>query len=175
MSIADTLLLAVGALAVVVFLHYRLMHYVQPLRLKLAKRGEKFINKPGIPYLHRELMKMMVENAYNPWFLVSSVFLLPFCAIYLALSRQKRIKIDQEWHQANSETRNEYRQINSMFLISVFAANPLFGLIFASERMSLAIFLVLAGRTIRSADLILNAMFGADANRSRKRTAILGH
>jgi hypothetical protein len=119
------LLIGVAAVALVYGLFVRrLAELVQPLRLQLAERGEKYISisKDG---KERRSIEFYLDNAFNPWICVWGSLFLPALTIW-QLVRPMTPKFD-------ATDKEEYRKISALFTISVFAANPLFGLIMIFE------------------------------------------
>jgi hypothetical protein len=108
----------------------RLAELVQPYRLRLAERGEKYLK-----YVSNDtecaIVQFYLDNAFNPWFMVASALLLPIAAVMQIIKPHI-----PEFPTADPGIHNE---LSCLFFFSSLATNPLFTIIVAIEILILAI------------------------------------
>lgn len=112
----------------------RLAIVVQPLRLRLAERGEKYLAVCKDPK-ERSLITFYLDNALSPWLAIWTTLLLPIVLI-------KQL-ITPVTHKIVKEDEEECRRLTALFIISTFAANPVFGFFVAVELIIVAIVVIL--------------------------------
>jgi hypothetical protein len=102
----------------------RLAELVHTYRLRLAEQGEKYLRLCNTTE-EREQVLFYLDNALNPWLLIWSAILLPVIMIML-LFKSDNPELDI------TDT-GLYNEINYLFISSILAANPLFGIIVIIE------------------------------------------
>jgi hypothetical protein len=113
----------------------RIATIVQPHRLRLAERGEKYLAVCKDPE-ERALVNFYLDNAFNPWIAISAFFTLPI------------VIVQEIWRPAElgfvPADEDAHRSICGLASISAFAANPLFGSLVVIELLiaSIAVALV---------------------------------
>jgi hypothetical protein len=112
----------------------RLATVVQPIRLRLAERGEKYLAVCKDPK-EQGVITFYLDNALSPWVCIWTSALLPIiliCQLIRPVSH-KIIKEDEE----------EYHRLAALFTISTFSANPLFGSIILIELAIVTILVII--------------------------------
>jgi hypothetical protein len=121
-------LIAMPAALLVAYLLFfrRLADVVQPLRLEMAELGERLLAS-SISDRRKAQVSFYLENAFSGYVMALAVVLFPvFVALTLIQSVFKQ-KIE-DIHASPEE-----KKLAVLFTVSVFAANPLFGLILFAE------------------------------------------
>ena len=134
-----TTLITIGACVVLYgFFLRRIATAVQPLRLQLAERGEKYLRISKDPR-ERKLITFYLDNALSPWVCFWAFILLPVVLVR-QMFRSSNNKLEKE-------NEAEYGRILALFTISVFAANPLFGVLTIIEIViALLLAIMLSGK-----------------------------
>jgi hypothetical protein len=118
----------------------RLADLAQPYRLRLAEIGEQAL-ADGMPAIESAQVRFYLDNAFNGWVTVAANFVLPFVArgslTQLLRSRGLLGRVKMFSRQA---------ELLTLFIVSAFAANPLFGIVALLEFFLLGmVFLLLNG------------------------------
>ena len=144
----------------------RLAELVQPLRLQLAERGEKYlaVSKDG---KEQSSVKFYLDNALNPWISIWASILLPMLAAYQSIwpSSPKFVATDER----------EYRRISALFTISVLSANPLFGLIIIIELADGTILIVIFSGNINVLFRVALTLIERQANKHDHQSHVHAH
>jgi hypothetical protein len=106
-----------------------------PYRFQLAERGEKYLALSKNPK-EKNQIRFYLDNAFNPWIAIGASLAL-WIALFMVIMRSR----DAEFVPTNED---EYDRICNLFTFSVFAANPLFGIIVALEIIVVTIVVLLA-------------------------------
>lgn len=128
--------------------------------MELAERGEKYL---AFCDNQREIQQVnfYLDNAFNPWIaVIACIFLWVGLLIVLLNPRAGALETKNE---------DEHEAISNLFTISVFAANPLFGMIVAIE---IIVFTIVALLLVGNVALIRRAvtrMLEGQARRSGRR------
>ncbi len=139
LSFHEALLLVCGAVILYGFCLRRLAEFAHQYRLRLAEIGEKYLAICDDPDEKTEIL-FYLDNAMNPWFLVSVSALFPMIFVYILIRRENR----ERKHKDDST----YSSILELFNISVFAANPLFGIVVVLEIVAFSLLSILVAGNI---------------------------
>lgn len=125
-------------LAVLIAISYglllrRLAKIVEPKRLELAQRGERYLDLCDTKK-ERQQITFYLENAFDPWVAILASFLIWFALVKV---------IRTGAHKSEERDEREHDEIAWLFSISAFAANPLFGAITVLEILLIAIVVLL--------------------------------
>jgi tetrahydromethanopterin S-methyltransferase subunit B len=157
-----------GSFILYVFLLRRLADLVQPYRLRMAEVGEGLLcERPPEPIA--EQIRFYLDNAFSGWFMLVAAIALPaiiLCILVMCLTRAGRKKLSQE--------QNINEKLVALFLISTFAANPLFGIVLGAELLTFGLLAILiAGPTALMAALAQVLSAGARARGAHHGTVHL--
>jgi hypothetical protein len=132
----------------------RAAHFVQPLRKRLARRGEHLLSNPYLSKTEEESVRFFLDNAFNGRLMFWGVFLVPIAMPFGFFSRR-----DDDRDRPESFF-SEFGAFTNMTFISLFAANPFCGLIVAVEMLLLIIVMMLAGGTVGTLKMTIQAFVG---------------
>lgn len=137
----------------------RLAVVVQPLRLRLAERGEKYLAVCKDPR-ERALVRFCLDHAFSPWVCIATSVTLPIAFITQIFRPTEVIKkIDED----------ENRRIAALFALSVFSANPFFGAIIVLEvAIAITLMVIIKGQ-INALFRAATSLFERLANKSTPR------
>jgi hypothetical protein len=144
----------------------RLATIVQPHRLRLAEHGEKYLAVCK-DQEERGLIKFYLDKAFSPWITIWAFVSLPIVLIHELVRPAKFdfVPSDEEGH----------RTICRLFIISVFAANPLFGTLVAVELLIATIVVALVAGNVVLIKRAILAMMESQATRRGDRRIIPAH
>ena len=125
----------VCAFVLYLFLLRRLADVVQPFRLQLAEVGEAALSRNPAD---AEQIRFYLDNAFNGAIVALGVLVFPFVALKVLVAGLKSKNVQKPPAQKT------YVKIVALFLISVFAANPVCAIILIVEFLLLGLLLVLA-------------------------------
>jgi hypothetical protein len=130
-----------GAIAVCLyaFLIRRLSDFVHPVRLALAAVGEQTLAM-DIHEDDRNAINLMLDNAFNPLSAVVVALLILFFIPASLLFKKQPDKASQAFKENRTK-------IAGLFLVSAFAANPVFAIIALNEALFVGILFLLLGRS----------------------------
>lgn len=144
MSMIHFFILAIPAgLAVGAFAYRRIMGGAQPLRLRFAEKGERFLARSDVPDPLRRDVAMMLDDAFP-----SSVSLMILVAVLaplmLPLSRSRSASRYQAKTDANADVRGLYLELQSMHRRLAHANHPIMMPLLELEVSFLGTLIVLA-------------------------------
>ena len=119
----------------------RLATIAHPHRLRLAELGEKYLVVCKAP--ERVLIKFYLDKAFSPWVAISAFVLFPVVLVQEIFWPRKGkfdfVPTDEDAHN----------RICRLAMISMFAANPLFGFLVALELiMAAAVVALISGNIV---------------------------
>lgn len=120
-------ILIVLALILWTWASLRLERAAQPLRLELAKKGERLLGDNELPDIHRDLLKDLLDTAFSGRAsLCAFIVLLPvFSFVLLFLSRQTLIREFGRFRIKNTETRAAFDEIMRLHDRIMFFNHPI--------------------------------------------------
>ena len=148
------------------FLLRRTATIVQPHRLRLAERGEKYLVICKEPE-ERALINFYLDNAFNPWITVHAFFILPI------------VFVQELWRPAELDfvpaDEDAHMSVCGLATMSVFAANPLFGSLVAAELLIATIAVALVAGNIALIKRAILAMIDSKISVRRGDRRILAN
>jgi hypothetical protein len=97
--------------ASIVIADRRLKAAAQPLRLRLAEKGEDFLQRRGVPDQAREHTTFLLNHAFGMrWFLILSLVAVPIVALVFAV-RRKPILRHQALENMEADARDAFFEI----------------------------------------------------------------
>ncbi|WP_215844017.1 hypothetical protein HHS34_005690 [Acidithiobacillus montserratensis] len=114
----------------------RLADEVQPVRLQLAEFGESLLVQESLDRMQRLYVTWCLDHAFSPWPMAIASLITPFLAIKLAI-----VGLRKPSHYDDSRL----AKLTWMFLLSTFAANPVFGIVYSLELLCLGLILLIRG------------------------------
>ena len=132
--------LLVLAMCAYSFVLRRMADVVQPFRTKLARQGEKLLAKANTD-IDKNQIKFYLDHAFCGWIAPLAVIIFPVSAliyVLMSFSKSGRARV------FDADLRESDGGLAFLFAISIFAANPLFGLLLAAEIISFGAIVVLA-------------------------------
>jgi len=134
----------------------RLSAVAQPLRLRLAEEGEKYLALCNDPR-ERRIITFYLDNPASPWFAIAAFFLLP-----IALCRGPSAAIRNRIVYADEPT---HTRLCLKFFVSAIAANPVFGTLVAIELLVVVIGVVLVMGNVALVRRAMQIVFEGQARR----------
>ncbi|TAL78092.1 MAG: hypothetical protein EPN75_11680 [Beijerinckiaceae bacterium] len=137
--------------AVLIFLAWssrRLKRVVQPLRLKIAVKGEELLAENNLSDSVKEQIHLMLDTAFGARrILLASLLAMPFFSIIALLNRRFFENAEREFHISDLALRTEYEDLDQAHTIVMFANNPILSTLVCAE---FVVFLpvIMAGRMI---------------------------
>jgi hypothetical protein len=127
---------------------WRLKRVVQPLRLKIAVKGEQLLAEQNLSDAVKEQIHVMLDTAFGArWLLLPSIVVLPFFALATLFNPRFIDETEREFHIGDWKLRAEYDELDKIHMIVMFANNPILSILIAAE-MVLVLPIILAGRMI---------------------------
>lgn len=129
MSVTIEPVVIVSIIAAVAVADRRLKAAAQPLRLRLAEKGEEFLQRRGIPDQVREHITFLLDHAFGfRWFLVLALLAVPVIALVFAV-RPKPLFRHEQLDNMEPEARQAFFEIcrlhNRIALINHWILLPL--------------------------------------------------
>jgi hypothetical protein len=143
----ETILWAVALVLAYPLILWRLNGFVEPDRMRLAETGERLLQRSDLSREDRNMVEWMMGNAFNGWIAVAAVFAFPLAAVLMLLSGAWRERFLSRSSARSMEVKNEMAMIRRLFFISIFAANPLFGIAVITERLMISAVIAIFGNT----------------------------
>lgn len=159
-ELAELLVWVIVAFAFYCFLLNRLAKFVQPLRLGLARRGERLLQNPNLPPWAARQLRLELDTMFSGWWAVGAALLFMPAILGFATGL---IKSPPDIEHA--ETRREYNLLAWHFALSFIVANPIMGAIFVLELLALVLVVAILGGTVMSFRAATAVAFGADLHR----------
>ncbi|MHB1279869.1 MAG: hypothetical protein ACYCYL_01305 [Acidithiobacillus sp.] len=114
----------------------RLADEVQPVRLQLAEIGETLLARESLDPMPRLYVTWCLDHAFSPWPMAIAAVVMPFLAIKLVI-----VGLGKPSHYDDSRL----AKLTGLFLLSTFAANPIFGIVYGLELLGLGLILLIRG------------------------------
>ena len=129
MSIPFEPIIIVSLLAAIVVADRRLKAVSQPLRLRLAEKGEEFLQRRDISDQAREHVTFLLDHAFGfRWFLILALLAIPPIALVFAVRREPILRHEQ-LGKMESDARQAFFEIcrlhNRIALINHWILLPL--------------------------------------------------
>ena len=128
-------ILIVAALLFWTWASLRLERAAQPLRLELARKGERLLGDTELPDVHRDLVKGLLDSAFSSrGMLFAFMILVPvFAVTLLFMSRQNLVREFSQFRIKNSETRTAFDDVMRLHDRIMFANHPILYIIVEIE------------------------------------------
>lgn len=139
--VLKTLLWIVLAFAGYALILRRLADAAQPARLRLAEEGEALLAEGNLGVENERQVRIYLENAFSGKTALIAALAIPIAMIWLVF---------QQPQEQSREVEARLSRLGDWFALSVFAANPIFGIVVAVE-------IILLGTTLA----ILTGSFSA--------------
>jgi len=133
-----------------------LANYMQASRLRMADIGLALLEHSSVADEHKRMIRKLMDEAYNPVFMVSVSAIMPVYTIKKIMGRANRIT------QPSDEVKSMYNEFCTRFVTSVAAANPVFAMIAAAEMAILTMILFPLGQLWRTQDIQFGTVQAAD-------------
>jgi len=119
-------LIIVFGLALWSWAYYRLQRAAQPLRLELAKKGERLLGDPDLPVPMRDFVRFLLDTAFsNRAVLLFGIFYVPCIAFFIAVFPHKISKVMRRFHIPNKETRAAFDEVMRLHDRITLANHPI--------------------------------------------------
>ncbi len=123
------------------------LELAQPSRLKMATLGKKLLGSNKLTEPQKELIRDMLDDAFDWRYMLYAVGILPFVAMKMLVSRQ-----GSETHNFGYKdllTNEIFKEFSDLHLRATAAANPLLALLFVIElAVILAIVIIFVGISV---------------------------
>jgi|SRR5580692_3939904 hypothetical protein len=146
----------------------RLATIAHPHRLRLAELGEKYLVVCKTPE-ERALIKFYLDKAFSPWVAASACVLFPI-VLFQEIFWPRRGKFN--FVPTDEDAHNK---ICRLAVISMFAANPIFGSLVALQLISATAIVALISGNITLIKRAISAIIDSQASTTRVDRRITAH
>lgn len=104
----------------------RLARAAQPLRLRLAEKGERLLARTDLSPETRKDVEFMLNTPFSRWgMLLFVVATAPFVVLYVAFTPKARAHVERDFSKMSPEARALYADVRALHTRIVMANHPL--------------------------------------------------